>query len=431
MRASLTAARLVVVLAVLALLAGCGSQLKAGASARASTPGADPGGPPAGPAAAGSCPATVMSTLRTVLQRIYDEGAHSEKTGAAASTIRHSATLRSALEAGDQAAVQSAVKDLLASGRMTALLVRDAAGRQLAVGGVPSLTPVRGTIKGAGGRTIGSYLISVWSYEGFVAEGDGVAQGLLAIRRGEQTLAGPAELPAGPLPAQGSVTSGGGSYRFTTLQASEFPSGAPLTIYVLRASASIEHLCGARAEDTVVNTLSGVANLIYKAEAGARTHVQVRRVQHDATLLHAVAAGDAPATRRAIERLLNQHIVRMRVSNRGGLLADVGGPYVLAPVVAPLRLGGRQIGRVVLSIQDDEGYLRLARRLAGLSVLMYMRGNTLVKNSLGPGVGGLASVPASGRYVYRGRTFRVVTINARAFPSGPLTIRVLIPIPYR
>jgi hypothetical protein len=39
-------------------------------------------------------------------------------------------------------------------------------------------------------------------------------------------------------------------------------------------------------------------------------------------------------------------------------------------------------------------------------------------------------VPPSGSYEYRGQRFRVVTVNARAFPSGPLTIRVLVPLPY-
>ena len=55
----------------------------------------------------------------------------------------------------------------------------------------------------------------------------------------------------------------------------------------------------------------------------------------------------------------------------------------------------------------------------------------LVKDSLGPMPGpALASVPASGAYHYRGRSFRVFTVHATAFPSGPLTIRVLVPIPY-
>jgi hypothetical protein len=149
-------------------------------------------------------------------------------------------------------------------------------------------------------------------------------------------------------------------------------------------------------------------------------------VQSDPALLRAVAARDPQATRVAIGNLLTEHIVRLRVNVGGRLLQDVGGPYVLAPVPGVLRAGGRTIGTFVLSIQDDEGYLRLVRRLGGMYVLMYM-GNTLVKNSLGPAPG---SVPASGPYTYRGRSFRVFTLDATAFPSGPLRVRVLVPIPY-
>jgi hypothetical protein len=52
---------------------------------------------------------------------------------------------------------------------------------------------------------------------------------------------------------------------------------------------------------------------------------------------------------------------------------------------------------------------------------------TLVKNSLGPEPG---SVPEAGAYQYKGSNYRVYTLHATAFPSGPLTIHVLIPIPY-
>jgi len=154
-------------------------------------------------------------------------------------------------------------------------------------------------------------------------------------------------------------------------------------------------------------------------------------VQSNRPLLQAVARREPLATRMAVERLLNEHIVRLRVygAHPPQLLADVGGPYVLAPVTAPLRLGGHTIGTLVLSIQDDEGYRRLARRLLGLRVLMYMNAPhpTLVKNSLGPEPG---VVPRRGRYSYRGSRFNVFTLHAKAFPAGPLTIQVLIPIPY-
>jgi hypothetical protein len=151
----------------------------------------------------------------------------------------------------------------------------------------------------------------------------------------------------------------------------------------------------------------------------------VRRVQQDPAFRRAVARRDREATRRAIDNLLTEHIVRLRVNAGGRLLADVGGPYVLAPVHGELREAG-QHADFVLSIQDDEGYLRLLRRLAGLGVLMYM-GPRLVKNSLGPSPG---AVPPSGRYRYRGRSFNVFTVHAQAFPAGPLEIRALIPIPY-
>jgi hypothetical protein len=190
-------------------------------------------------------------------------------------------------------------------------------------------------------------------------------------------------------------------------------------------------------QDATVNTLRRIAQRIYTAEIDGRsTSEQVRRVQRNQALLEAVARREPAAAERAIHALLNQHIVRLRASAGGQPLADVGGPYVLGPVTAPLRLGGRTIGNLVLSIQDDEGYLRLTRRLAGLAVLMYMNLGSgpqqLVKDSLGPMPGpALASVPAGGTYRYRGRSFRVFTIHATAFPSGPLTIRVLVPIPYR
>jgi len=124
------------------------------------------------------------------------------------------------------------------------------------------------------------------------------------------------------------------------------------------------------------------------------------------------------------------HVVRMRVSAAdGSLLSDVGGPFVLAPVRAPLRLHGRTVGSVVLSIQDDLGYLLLTQRLAGLDVVMSTNPKhpKLVMSTLRPAP---TSVPAHGAYSYRGHDYRVFTLDAKAFPAGVLRISVLIPIPY-
>jgi hypothetical protein len=397
---------------------GCGSTSKSDSTAHAGTSGAST-----------SCPQSVLDALGSVVARVYREGVSSERAATARHLIAASAPLRLAVEHGDAPRAQAAARALLASGHMTNLLVMRASSTLADLGG-PALAPLRGTLTGAHGKTIGSYVTSVWSDAGFLAEASGVAEGAIALRSGERAIGGSFALPAEALPNEGSLTKHLVPYQYTSFPAETYPAGAA-RVYLFKRLSTTSVLCGQSSEDTLVNTLSHVASLIYAGEAGKRTLPQVRRVQGDQALLDGVARQEPAATKLAVEGLLNQHVVRLRVMAAGGrLLSDVGGPYVLAPVRAPLRLGGRTIGSFVLSIQDDEGYLRLAKRLAGLDVLMYMNvagHQQLVKNSLGPAPG---AVPASGTYHYRGRTFRVFTLHAHAFPSGPLRIDVLIPIPY-
>jgi len=415
------AARAVVLLTLLVPLAGCGATLEA------ADPAADVRPIPTGE----GCAATVMTTLGSVLKRVYREGIVSERTASARHMITRSVPLRKAVERGDASAARAAIKELIATGHMSDVMIVKNKKVLVAVGG-PALAPLRGTLMDASGHELAGYVVSVWADNGFVSEANGIAQGTVALRVGEASIAG-IDLPPG-LAAQGTLTRNGASFHYTSFPVQTYPAGSA-TLYLLKPLSAIEKLCGASSEDTIVNTLKGIAELIYAGESGARTHVQIKRVQSDAPLLRAVSRGDAAATETAVKALLHEHIVRLRVSGKGHLLSDVGGPYVLAPVTAPLRLGRRTIGSFVLSIQDDEGYLRLTKRLAGLQVLMYMNpigpanrgGLQLVKNSLGPNPG---AVPASGRYRYRGANYRVFTVDAKAFPSGPLTIRVLVPIPY-
>ena len=412
------ATRAGVVLALITTLAGCGTGVKSGARASLGTNSSTPSTP-------ASCAATVLETLAHVARHVYHEGVASERTRVALRAIKASLPLREAVEHGDAPGARSAAQALVAGGRMTNLLLARG-GRVLAdVGSPHAVAPLHGTLTGATGGPIGSFVTSVWADDGLVAETDGLAEGMTALRAGGHSIPPSFALPPGALPARGRLTHRGVLYQYASYGAKLYPSGS-LRVYVLRPVSSIAARCGATEQDTVVNTLSRVAKRIYDGEAGRRTLSQVQRVQHDQALLGAVARRDSAGTRQAIVRLLNQHIVRLRVSAQGALLADVGGPLVLAPVQATLRIGPHTIGSFVLSIQDDEGYLRLTHRLVGLNVLMYMRPQ-LVKNSLGPAPG---AVPDSGSYRYRGDTFRVFTFIASAFPSGPLRIQVLIPIPY-
>ncbi len=406
---------LLIVLAILA--AGCGSGVGGSATA-------DPD--PLSSGSSSTCSATVLDVLGHVALRVYNEGVASERTEVALRLITRSIPLREAVERGESGAARSAAVALLATGHLTNLTVLRGGQTLTNVGAANALAPLHGSILGAKGIPIASFVTSVWSVGGFIDEMKGVAEGNVGLRKGSHSIPGAFKLPAAELPPAGTFTKQGVVYQYTSFPATVYPAGS-LRVYLLRSIRSTAGLCGRTTEDTLVNTVSHIARLIYAGEGGARARLQVHRVQSNQALLNAVANRDPNATRVAIDTLLHHHIVRLRVSAGGHLLADVGGPYVLAPVRATLRLHGRQIGNLVLSIQDDEGYLRLARRLVGLHVLMYMGGTRLVKNSLGPAPG---KVPTSGLCRYRGHTFRVFTLNAHAFPSGPLRISVLIPIPY-
>ncbi len=375
----------------------------------------------------------MLGALGDVAERVYREGVSSARTASALSLISHSIPLREAIERGDPRAARAAARALVTTGHMTNLkVIRSGAAAQggpqvLAdAGGPNALAPLSGKILGAAGAPIASFVASVWADNGFVDETNGIAEGKTALREHGRSIAGSFALPPGELPAQGALTVRGVDYRYTSFPASVYPTARPLRVYLLKSIPSIAPLCGRTATDTLVNTVSRVARLIYTGETGASALTQVHRVQHNQPLLRAVSQREPEASRLAIDNLLNEHIVRLRVSSGGRLLSDVGGPDVLAPVRAPLRLRGKAIGSFVLSIQDDLGYLLLAQRLAGCRVVMH-RGSQVVMSSfrLVP-----AHIPAEGVFHYRGQSYRVFTLHAEAFPSGPLRISLLIPIPY-
>ena len=383
-----------------------------------------------------ACSAAVLAALGDVAARVYREGVSSARTASALSLIAHSIPLREAIERDDPRAARTAAQALIATGHMTNLKVirSDAAAEGGArvvadAGGPDALAPLRGSILDAAGAPIASFVASVWADEGFVDEANGIAQGMTSLREHGRNIAGSFALPPGELPARGAIAIGGVAYRYTSFAASAYPAGGRLRVYLLKPTRSIAPLCAGTRTDTLVNTVSRVARLIYAGETGASALKQVHRVQHNQQLLRAVAQREPEAARLAIDNLLNEHIVRIRVTAAGQLLSDVGGPDVLAPVRAPLRLAGKRIGGVVLSIQDDLGYLLLAQRLAGCKVVMYKdpaEPQVVMSSFRVPP----ARIPAEGAFHYQGHGYQVFTLHAQAFPSGPLAISVLIPIPY-
>jgi hypothetical protein len=198
------------------------------------------------------------------------------------------------------------------------------------------------------------------------------------------------------------------------------------------SSAQAAVACGASTPSTLAAVAALVANNIDRGErSGSETQVDLSHVTSDSALLAAVAADDVPATVRAVARIVYHHfwhIVRLRVlDTAGNVLADVGGPDVIAPVDGVLRsAAGAQIGTFVMSVQDDVGFAKLDRRALGDSVGIYVGGELVAERGadfpkLEPAVGTTVTLA--------GVRYGTETLSYNAFPSGTLDAVIALPAP--
>ena len=153
--------------------------------------------------------------------------------------------------------------------------------------------------------------------------------------------------------------------------------------------------CGTRSAATVASVDTQVAQRIYADElAGRETLADQAHVRQSQALLSALSSGNSSAVAAAVRAIVytpHWHIVRLRVLRAGRVLADVGGPYVIAPVTGTLKQRGRTLGRYVMSVQDDTGYVKLLSRFIGVPVELYRGRSPLMGTAHAP-----ARPPAAG-----------------------------------
>jgi hypothetical protein len=198
----------------------------------------------------------------------------------------------------------------------------------------------------------------------------------------------------------------------------------------IQASSAAEPPCGRTAPETLAKSVGLVATRIYQREL-ASTGVRADRNQVEGyvPLLSALASGNRAGVTEAVTKLVysGTHVVRLRVTHGGVVLADVGGPYILAPVGGNLRFHGRSVGRYLLSVQDDLGYVKLETRFIGVPLVLHQGSRRIpLEGTLAPGP---ASIPEHGPVSYRGASHEAFSFNAMAFPSGALRISLLVPVP--
>jgi hypothetical protein len=196
------------------------------------------------------------------------------------------------------------------------------------------------------------------------------------------------------------------------------------------ASAGASAACGASTVATIAAVDATVTTDIYRNElAGAEVSFDLAQVTGAADLISAVAAGNRAATLKAVSRIVfhpHWHIVRLRALDASGhLLADVGGPYVIAPVSGVLRSRGRVIGSFVMSVQDDAGVTKLESHYVGDPIGVYVNGKLVSER----GANLPATPPSRSSLTLGGVSYRPVAEAYNAFPTGTLNAVILVAPP--
>jgi hypothetical protein len=393
--------------------AACGAK-----SERAGTTASVSGARTAAAVSQPSCGEAVASTLGTIAARIYHQAATGRNVGQAVHRVTSSRALIAAARAGDAGGTRAALQSLLL-GQIARIEILRGGHVLAAAGSGSAVAPVSGTLPGTGGAR---YLLSVQSDRTYTQVTGQVTGAEVALLSGPRAVAGTIALPGSAhVPASGSVAIGSRTYQVASLPGSAYPSGALRIVLLVPAS---ELKCPANPALTRSAVLGRVGERIYEAEEKSPiVAATVHRMEQTAAFKSAVARHDAAATRAAILGFFAAHIhvVRVRVEVGGKLLVDVGGPYALAPVHGTLHSSGRTIGTFTTAIQDDAGYLKLARLFTGAEVLMRV-GSKQVMGTLEPGP---SQLPDDGTVSYRGHTYSAHSFNATAFPSGTLRISLL------
>jgi hypothetical protein len=384
------------------------------------------GGGDAPPAqTAGECVATVHAVVLGVAQRVYAQAVHGRNLATSVRRVGRSRALAATVARDDPAAVRAALRPLLRA--QIQRIVVTGAHRVLADEGIgPALAPVTGVVRGPGGEPVGRYTLSVGQDAGIAHTIRAVTGAQVVMRGGGRAVATAPGLARRALPRSGTATIAGATYAVSSFAGSAFPAG-PLRVWVLSPRGGRAPCASSRAA-TVAATVGGVGErLLADEQRGAATARVLRAVAADPRVVAAVAHDRPAALRAAIVALFRDptlHVVRIRATRAGGrLVGDVGGAYVLAPASAAVRSGGRVIGRVTLSIQDDTGYMKLMHRFTGAQVVLRTAAGQVPGSTLAPGP---ARLPGDGRVTYRGTTYRVVSFTGRAFPSGAVRISLLV-----
>jgi len=190
--------------------------------------------------------------------------------------------------------------------------------------------------------------------------------------------------------------------------------------------------CGAATQATVVRDYRAAALTIYHGELDGQ---EVKQDLGHVLASHALAAGLADRNSAAVLAATHEivyhrrwHIVRLRVlSGSGSVVADIGGPHVIAPVRGQISYRGKTVGSFVMSVQDDVGYAKLVQRFTGRPIEIYVGGQPVEGEGFPP-ASLPARLPANGSALSIGGVrYVAATYAVEGFPS--VGDRALLAVP--
>lgn len=179
-----------------------------------------------------------------------------------------------------------------------------------------------------------------------------------------------------------------------------------------------------------IDRLAAIAQARYAAESGGGgARERAREIADDTTVRAALKAGDIPRLRRYVRVRFrsvwyHQHVSRLRVLRRSRVEVDVGVPFVVAPVSRVMRdSGGRPLGTIQVSIQDEIGFVRYMTRHYPVDVVVRGQGPRHARTSLPAAL--RVTLPDKGVVSVAGRPYQVRSFPETALGGEPVKVSIL------
>jgi hypothetical protein len=370
------------------------------------------------------CADAVARADGSISEHVYHELSGGRIALPATERVAASTALLASIEAKDPRAARKALAPLL-RGQLVRVRVSLGARTFVEYGSATGIAPVSTPLKNAEGRTIGTVTAAEEGVYGYAGTLYAITEAQVFARAGGRSLGGASSPGPSSIPDKGEISYKAKRYAVYSFAGAGFPQ-KHLRVFVL-APVPPASTCAATPAETAIAAIGATAKRIYREEqSGAATRAVVHEFENSRAFQEAVAGDNPEATRAVIVKFFEGtlHVVRVRATLGEKLVADVGGPHVLAPIRGDVRdAQGRIVGHFLLSVQDDLGYVILAQRFAGAQVFLY-ENKQLLQGSTAPAP---LSIPHHGEVLFDGVDYHVYSFTAEAFPKGPLEVSLLIP----